>query len=403
MAIADSRIALKNITTNTKSTFIDAVDKSKDTVSSTSPNKALSASISSKLNKKAVSAGMNGFTNKTPNRAIDINNKLGMFNTSLDTSCDIFKGDYSYDFRDFNLGFGIDGFNIDFGCSSTISKTLNNILNAKNDIVKSISSLKDKTLSNIETSVSNVIDDIQKELDVSTSFINSINTAGNIVNSLGVIGMSLSSKNLIKDLSILCNSSTSSLSDELLAVLNKFLLEAALSIGNCLDPKNTLLLASNLISAGIATPTEIITGFTKNFKSNEDTHIVPKMHVLVTLVKDTGDTSSPDTLVSTKSYVDTILKSLDNSGNSSEGPATDYYITIDTLNTLNSDWDKDNDGNINYNKVKGNNYMKKLASSSLTTTNPSSDELTISPTISDEKRRSIGIIASCSNCVNKHI
>lgn len=391
MAISDSRIRLKNIVDSTKSTFLDAVDKSKDTPSNSIT--ALSASVKSALNKKAVSSGMTGYLDSVSKGVTSKAIKLGIHNINDDVECSsgVLKSDNSTDSRDLNT---VKQLNTD--CSPSTSSLLDNIFNAKRDMLSAIATITDDSISNIEDIVTKEVNNLIKNMSMMKGVIDELEMAKGVVDDLANLGTSLKIKADLKALSNICNKSSNGYTAGDSATISKYLLESALSVGDCLDPKNLLLLVSSLIENKIGTSTDIIAAFSSNFKTNEDPQVIEKLKVLSAIMKDTESSREPKSVVYTKGHVDNVLKSLDNSEVVSEGPATDYFITVETLDMLDNNWDKDVYGNPDYSKVKGNKHMTELASASLLSTSPSGP-LTLTPKLSEDKLRSVSIVASGNN------
>jgi len=389
MAISDTRIGLKNIVSSTKSSFISATDKSKDSTSN--KNTALSASVKSKLNKKAINNGMAGYLDKITNGASTKANNLGIFDNSMSTECknNILNSDNSADnrkFTSYNDSLVID-------CSPSADTVIGKIFNAKHNMLSNIAKLTDASLGNIENIVSKEVKNLVKNVGFIKDVVDELDAAKNVVNDLTSSGTSLKLKAELRALAAMCSSRSGSyVAGDSKSILS-YILALALSISDCLDPKHLLSLATSLVSSGIATPEEVISAYSKNFNTSEDPKVHEKMSVLSVMLDDTENSRQPKNSVQIKGNVDNILKSLGSSKAKSTGPATDYHVTVNTLDKLDPNWDKDKDGSYNFKKVKNNDYMKGLAESNLKSSTPSSGP-SLYTNIDPVKMRSIGIMAS---------
>jgi len=385
MAISDARVSLNNVVENTKSTFLNAIDKSKDTSSNSTIS--LSNSIKSSLNKKALSAGMTSYINNMANNTVQKTSKLGIYdnNTSIDCSTGIQNGDNTPDKRNFDSN----GKKL-VNCAKN-NNVIDVIYNTENNIRASIASVSDKALSNIETVANKEVKNIIKKTGISSNAISNIDVSKRIANSMSSLGGTLGIKNGLKSVSNICDTDAYTAGDS--NIINSFTLDSLLGNIDCLDPTVILKTISSLLTNGIGSASDIISSIGKNFTTNEDPLIINKLKILSTTLDATKSNRTPKDILTTKGQVDNILTSLKSNVKLTAGPATDYQVLSSTLDKLDYNWDKDISGTPNYHKTNGNEYINKLALSNLSSMSPS-NSLSTTPTVNNDKLRSLGIIAS---------
>lgn len=392
MAIADKRIGLKNVVESSKSSFIDAVDKSKDTPN----NKAssLSKSVKSALNKKARANGMSSYLKNNVSSVNDKAVKIGIHDTTKDGSCNgtVIKSDSSPEDRSLmsSRSYSMPA------CSNDTASFLSDLFNKVTAITTGIANISDSSLANIESMVSKEVSSLHKSLPTTKGLVADIDVAKSVAAGFSNVGLPLKVRGELLDYANRCNKTSGSYTVGDFDFLNMQLLDNLLNIGDCLVPEVLLSMISGILSAGTSNTSDVITSYTKNFNTPEDPKAVEKVRVLSAVLNDTNSTRTASDKAKTKGGVDSVLNSISKSKESTPGPATDYHVTVSALDNLDDKWDKDTEGNPNYSKVKGNKHMGRLATASLQSSNPSS-ELTTTPTISPDKLRSISIVASANH------
>jgi len=403
MAIAEDRMAGRNIVELVETQFISDVDVSKDTPSNAMSIPETPESYADKMAKAAQSLldpetyGMLA-NDLCPTTGVpDFTRKASLVISNVDLSApdlSSFKVDKLFNPMQCNKFMN--------QILASISVLESQLLSVTGAVLTRIENLIGGYLNTIMNYVGGVAQSISNFAGMVTEGIanaqRSINALSNgiknIITKLKGIGASLRNRLSILDLKEFCEySSAAGLGFGGIKLLKDLSLKISLKISTCLTADGLMGFVTNLLSAGLFTKSELIVGIMGLFKSKNDTNTHSKLKVLNTLLLSSVGEMTDKDIITTYGKTGLLLSSLSSVTAVSNSPVSEYREVIQTLNLLDPTWNINPiTGALDLSNVKGNKYISALADSVMRSTSMNNlgdsqlgDNITFGPTITPTK------------------
>lgn len=188
--------------------------------------------------------------------------------------------------------------------------------------------------------------------------LNSIKSG--LLKTVDSIGGSIKQKLHINEMLKTCNAKNLNKYVNNTDYMSEITLAALLDMITCLGVTVMAKFLQEAIGFNDSSKKFLISSIYQTLKKDNDPNVEDKLLLLYTIKS--LDTDAISTLeITTKGITDLVLENINNSKVKSSSPGSDYKNIISSLDALDSNWKKDDEGNTNYYRVKDNKRILELA------------------------------------------
>lgn len=232
-----------------------------------------------------------------------------------------------------------------------------------------------------------------------TTFISTLKNS--VINTTNSIGETLKSRtgllNLVTDCSLGKALGYTAGSND---TISKFVLSGLFDLIACIGANEVAKFIQNEIGLSDDARRVILVSIVASMNKDNDKHVLDKLMLLTavtsiasTLGEDDDTINTKTDSLYTKGITSIVLNNIKNNPMNGPHAQIEYINTMNGLNTLDPNWNKDESGNTNYSVIKDNDNLLSLANKSTLNKEPSSIDNTGKVTTSLSTDNTIGILS----------
>lgn len=226
------------------------------------------------------------------------------------------------------------------------------------------------------------------------------NSKGSLANGMSNIGFTSMSKFKISDML----GGAGNCLDEVMDLLDGGLAMASIAFSGTINTLSRMGVEktvdfANEIGVDAEMREQFFGGYKLAINGRDDKNVENKLLLLDTVKKNvTDENQKKRESIMTLGTTDATLKAVSTSTKTSNSPVSDYHYTTRALASMDPNWNKDNEGKINYSRLKDNKRMTELATSSAKSSNSESTDFstgTVNKSVEDDMALNILLTQEC--------